>query len=64
LLEQAAVLLVGQSPANASGVASVRMLLQDGASPLYRPDAAGALGDRLAAAIDALTEPPAIPAGL
>jgi hypothetical protein len=63
LMEETARLLVSSSPVNPMGVAHVRVLLGDGASPLYRRGPGPTLGDRLEAAIGALTEPPVITTG-
>lgn len=62
LIEETAALLLTISPANPVGVARVQALLEDGASALYREEAAVALRDRLEAAIEALGAPPVMTA--
>ena len=62
LIEETAALLLASRPANPTGVAHVQVLLQDGASPLYRRAAVVALRERLEAAIEALDAPPVITA--
>jgi hypothetical protein len=62
LIEEAALLLLCRAPANPVGVACVQVLLEDGASPLYRHTARATLAERLELAITALGEPPAITA--
>ena len=60
LIEETVSLLLRGGPGNPMGVARVQVLLEDGASPLYRSPVPGALRDRLEAAIEALADPTAI----